>query len=393
MASRLAVACLAILLASFVCTVAMPLGRATPLSVKVYVDPPSIINDAMVPNTVFNISVKIDNIPATPGLAGVEFNLTWDSSVLNVVSMQEIIYHEVTPEAELDNLWKIKHVVTNGSVLYAYTWQDIDRAVTGGYAPISGNHVIANVTLKVKGTGKTALHLVYAKLGDPQANPIAHDNVDGFFDNLPAVQAPEPALYVDPQKVVDANLTSGSNFTINVNMANASGVAGLEFKLGFNASALQASSVTRGSFIPVSVTPITQIDNTTGFVLFNATLSVPLDGNGTLAVIQFQVLANNQRNSTLHLYDVKLIDNSGQTPTTLDGSFTNARTILGDLNGDGIVDINDAIVLSHAFGSLPGDPDWNPDGNFSPFPDPTTGEQTIDIFDLILLAANFGHTL
>jgi hypothetical protein len=110
---------------------------------------------------------------------------------------------------------------------------------------------------------------------------------------------------------------------VNVSIANATGVFGLQFELGFNATLLQASTVTSGSLIPISVTPITQIDNTSGFVSFNASLSSSLGGNGDLAVISFHVEALG--GTALHLYGVQLVDSFGQPLpfTVADGSFDN----------------------------------------------------------------------
>jgi len=56
--------------------------------------------------------------------------------------------------------------------------------------------------------------------------------------------------------------------------------------------------------------------------------------------------------------------------------------LVGDFNGDGFVDIYDAILLSNAFGTVPGDPRWNADCDLN-------GSGSIDIFDAILLAGNF----
>lgn len=392
MATRLIVICLAFLLASFICMVALPVGKAA-VPVKLYVDPPNVEDLALVPNTTFNVSVKVDNIPANPGLAGVQFNLTWDPSLLSGVSMQDIIFHEVTPASELDNIWKLSHTVANGSALYAYTFLDINRATDGGYCPINGSYTVANITLKVIGTGKCPLHFAVSKLADPNSIAIVHDTADGFFSNLPPPAAPKPALlYVSPANIVNASLTHSNNFTININIINASGMSGLEFKLGFNISALNANSVVNGSFLPSSVAPVTQINNTAGFVKFNVSLPTPLDGNGTVAMIQLQVEADNVRNSTLHLYDVGLVNSTAQPLpfTTADGSFTNARALLGDLNQDGIVDISDAILAAKAFGSHPGDlTRWNPEADLDPNP---PSNDTIDIFDLIVLVSNFGHT-
>ena len=64
-------------------------------------------------------------------------------------------------------------------------------------------------------------------------------------------------------------------------------------------------------------------------------------------------------------------------------------TLTGDINGDGVVDIYDAILLAAAYGShgfQPGvlaSPNWNPDCDLN-------GDGVVDIYDAILLAANFG---
>lgn len=59
--------------------------------------------------------------------------------------------------------------------------------------------------------------------------------------------------------------------------------------------------------------------------------------------------------------------------------------LLGDVNGDGIVDIYDVVTVATAFGSYPGHPRWNPDADLVP-------DGIIDIFDIVTLARNFGKT-
>ena len=388
MVKRLIVIYLAFLLASFICIVALPGVKAQSNPVQLYVEPPNIQNVALVPKTMFNVSVNVANIPASPGLAGVQFNLSWDPTVLKGISMQDIMFHQVTPESDWSNIWGLSNTVTNGSVSYAYTWLSITTAEADGSCPINGSYTVANITLEVIGTGQCSLHFAVSKLADPSSSSISHQTVDGSFSNLAPPPAPTPALlYVSPASTVNSSLTPSNNFTININIINASGMSGLEFNLGFNSSALNANSVVNGSFLPSSVTPVTQINNTAGFVEFNVTLSTPLSGNGTVAVIQLQVEAASVRNSTLHLYDVGLVNSTGQSLpfTTADGSFTNVHALLGDLNHDGIVDISDAILAGKAFGSRPGDPNWNPEAD-------VLGHGVVDIFDIIVIASNFGHT-
>ncbi len=59
--------------------------------------------------------------------------------------------------------------------------------------------------------------------------------------------------------------------------------------------------------------------------------------------------------------------------------------LIGDLNGDGIVEILDAIQAASAFGSYPGHPNWNSLADLDQ-------DNVIDIFDIIILANNFGKT-
>jgi len=57
---------------------------------------------------------------------------------------------------------------------------------------------------------------------------------------------------------------------------------------------------------------------------------------------------------------------------------------LGDANGDGWVDIFDAIILSNAFNSFPGSPSWNARVDFN-------SDNFVDIFDAILLSNHYNE--
>jgi hypothetical protein len=390
MFTRLIAIFLAILLASFVCTVALPVGKATSVPVQLYVEPASVESATLVPGTTFNVSVNVGNIPASPGVAGAQFELHWNATLLNCTGIQEIMFHNVTPSADWSNIWSLalSYNNTGGYADYGQTWMDITTAEADNYAPVSGNQTVANLEFKVIAVGECALHFTVSKLSDPQGNVVPHDTTDGLFSNLPPPPTPKPALlYVNPGSISNASLTQSNNFTININIINASGVLGLGFELGFNASALHVNSVVNGSFFPSLITPITQINNTAGFVSFNVSLTTPLNGNGTVAVIQLQVEANHVSNSTLHLYNVGLAGSTGQPLpfTTIDGSFTNVAYLPGDLNHDGVVDIYDALILAKAFNSRPGDPNWNPEADL-------LDHGVIDIFDAIALCSHFGQT-
>jgi hypothetical protein len=59
-------------------------------------------------------------------------------------------------------------------------------------------------------------------------------------------------------------------------------------------------------------------------------------------------------------------------------------TIPGDLKGDRVVDIYDAILLGGAFSSTPNSRLWNPNADIN-------GDNTVDIYDAITLADHFGQ--
>jgi hypothetical protein len=60
--------------------------------------------------------------------------------------------------------------------------------------------------------------------------------------------------------------------------------------------------------------------------------------------------------------------------------------VRGNVNGDNAVDIFDAVILALAFGSQPGDSNWDPRADI-------TGDELVDIFDMVIVALDFGITI
>jgi len=58
--------------------------------------------------------------------------------------------------------------------------------------------------------------------------------------------------------------------------------------------------------------------------------------------------------------------------------------MIGDVNGDGIVDIYDVTLAAASYGSTEGDPNWNPDADVAPL------WGVIDIYDLVTIASKYG---
>ena len=67
---------------------------------------------------------------------------------------------------------------------------------------------------------------------------------------------------------------------------------------------------------------------------------------------------------------------------TVDNTFP---AILGDANGDRTVNASDLSALSNAYGSKPGDTNWNPNCSFE-------GDNKVDAYDLFDLGKNYGKS-
>jgi hypothetical protein len=376
-------------------------------TVKVYVDPPLLTNRLLAPGTLFTVSLNIANIPAEPGLAGAQFIFSYDPALLSVTAFEEVMFHNVTPPSEWDNIWAIQHRINNtgGYVEYAYTWQDITRAIEGGYAPIRGNHTMATVTFEVVSRGECALRFDLVNLGDPNAEAIPCDVSDGYFNNIAPLTS-DLTVHVDPSEFEDDSLDIGSVFDISVKMdsnVDSPGVVGLQFNLTWDPTILEAVNMTEIMFH--EVTPenesdniwqiMQKINNTGGYLVYAYAFMdiktavahgyAPITGNHTLASITFRI--KDTGTSGLNFTACKAGNASGNPLVceTVDGVFRFSSVIPGDINLDGIVNISDAILASHAYGSSIGDPNWNALADLD-------GNGIIDIFDMIRLAAAFGRT-
>ena len=216
--------------------------------------------------------------------------------------------------------------------------------------------------------------------------------IPAFFV-LPA-HAAATKLYVSPLSVSAGKV--GKIFTVNVTVAGVINLYGFEFKLSYNTTILDAKSIAQGPFFPGSPKSYVlknQVNDTGGYVWFAVTLLAPepaKTGSGTLAIISFNATYGTIYPRTvdcdLHLYDSALSDQAAQPiiHDAIDGHYT-FMPILGDINGDGIVDIFDLAIIAFAFGSQPSSSNWDPRADLN-------SDNKVDIFDAVMLANNFGKT-
>jgi len=396
----------------FFCTfvVLKPINCRAEGNATFFVDPSQVNDTELVPGTFFNVSVEVDNIPASQGLAGIQFTLNYDPTLLSATFLDEVIFHNVTPPSKWNNIWPIVSAINNtaGRVSYAYTWQDLYEAVQSGYAPIFGDHSVVVIGFEVKGIGNCALAFGRVILADATPLPIPTDTSDGFFSNSASGQTGLQVHVTPPQ--LNQTQSVGSIFDFDVkldNTDNSTGIARASFMLTWNASLFEALNMTEVMFH--EITPQNEwnniravqdeINNVLGYVVYDYTffnvdraISLgygPILGNHTLTTITFKV--KDLGTSILHFEASNATAVGGSTGgSTLqpwaclafDSVFRNF--IRGDLNGDNSVDIYDALEAAHSFGSTAGSTNWNWAADID-------GNDVVDIYDIITIASNFGR--
>ncbi len=192
---------------------------------------------------------------------------------------------------------------------------------------------------------------------------------------------------VDPTTVTVA----GKIATININVSGVVDLYGWEFRLRWNSTLLDVTSVTEGTFLKQGGDTFfaSKTDNAQGYIMVDCTLIGDISGisgDGILAVVKFNI--ENSGETVLDLYDSTLVSSLEQPiiHQSTDGYGYFTYILLGDINDDGVVDIYDVVTVAIAFGSKPGDANWNPEADIvEPY-----GE--IDVYDVVTVATEFGKT-
>ncbi|MCG9134423.1 leucine-rich repeat domain-containing protein [Candidatus Poribacteria bacterium] len=167
---------------------------------------------------------------------------------------------------------------------------------------------------------------------------------------------------------------------ISLNITGGEAVAGYQASLQFDTTALRYVSGANGDFLPAGAFFVEPKVEGNLVKLNAASLAGESNGDGTLATLTFEVIAVKASNVTLS--DVLLTDNAGDAflPTIENAEITESTRLKGDVNGDGIVNIQDLVLVAGKLGQAgTNGTDVNGDGQ-------------INIQDLVLVAGALGTT-
>ena len=171
----------------------------------------------------------------------------------------------------------------------------------------------------------------------------------------------------------------GQLLTLSLKIANGKNVAGYQATVSFDTTALRYVGSANGDYLPEGAFFVgPKVEG--NFVKLNAaSLAGEINGDGTLAMLTFEVVA--VKASILTLSDVLLTNRAGETfvPQVENAEITEPTGLKEDINGDGTVNIADLVLVASHLGKTSQAADVNGDG-------------VVNIADLVLVAGALGNS-
>lgn len=303
---------------------------------------PSITNVNV--GTVFSINVTV---AAVSNLYAWEFRIYFLSAIINCTgTIEGSFLSSAGSTVFLLNITN-NYNSTYGRVLVACT-------LLGPGKSVSGSGVLATLAFNATSNGSSNLDLQDTKLSDINSQSIPNTAIGG------RVRVGQGGAIHDLTvvNVVSLRKTVGKGYPDNItvtvlNSGDFTETFNVTLRLNGTDIITEESTLPSGAYASLIFTW-----NTTSFAY------------GTYNVSGYAWPVVNETNTA---------DN-----TKIDGLVT--VTIIGDINGDGTVDIYDAIQLASAFNTNPASSNWNPNADLN-------SDGTVDIYDAIMLANNFNKHL
>ncbi|MCK4474688.1 carboxypeptidase regulatory-like domain-containing protein, partial [Candidatus Bathyarchaeota archaeon] len=184
------------------------------------------------------------------------------------------------------------------------------------------------------------------------------------------------------------------SFDVDINLLDARFVDSWEIYLWWNPAILNATNLVEGNFLKgpyanrttelsFETYPNEGVIHAKGW----STLTIPdngVDGNGTLATITFQIKTRDSCN--INVTSAMLFDPYGFPMFLSPKGGAVFRTLQGDVNGDGVVDVFDLSIVGCAYGYFEGEPGYNADADLNE-------DGLVDGRDLAMVTINWGKTI
>ena len=214
----------------------------------------------------------------------------------------------------------------------------------------------------------------------PDGRTLASGSWDGtiLLRELTPSAGTNTVVRVSPTSVPSPGV--GGQFISSLTIAAGENVAGYQATVEFDTSVLRYVESANGNFLPAGAFFVPPVVLGNKVTLAATSLSGESNGDGTLVTVTFEVIV--VKASTVTFSDVVLFDSAGAgtRPQVENGEVVEPPQLKEDLNRDGVVNIQDLVLVVGQFGQTgANDADMNGDG-------------VVNIQDLVLIVGAFGNT-
>jgi hypothetical protein len=186
----------------------------------------------------------------------------------------------------------------------------------------------------------------------------------------------------------------GQTFTVDIDISEARFVYSWEAYLWWNPTLLDATNVVEGGFLkgpfgnrPTQFTFEEYPNEGVLYVKCLSNLPTPdngVNGSGTLATLTFQIKVKGT--CTIDITSALLFDPISFPifPNAMEDAFF--RTLQSDVNNDGVVNNYDLVAVRAAYGTKPGETNWNINADVN-------RDRIVSVFDLNKIGKDYGKSI
>jgi len=301
-----------------------------------YVSPSMIADPTIAPPATIAINVSISNVA---NMAYCEFNMSYIPSIFYIVELAKQPIQGRIPSIYCE---------IEDHLGYLYVRLTYNNPVT-----VNGNATLLILNLAVVDYGITILHFHDVTVKDGNSQIIPTQTQDGYIAII------KHEIAVTGVSTSTNETYAGSIVEITVTLQNYGNVPE-NFNTTISANGDNLTSLEILNLLPSETRSVLYDWNTSGF---------PASNTPYVIAAQADVLPY-ETNTTNNVY--------------VDGAVK--LKLIGDVNGDGKVDVNDLTAWDAAYGAKAGDPNWNVQADIN-------GDGVVDKQDGLLIVQNYRSSL